>query len=258
MLIVPWQDTSCLSIEMARETAHEFPAAQVLMDLAVNRPVRTRSKSDDVNLHVCFDKKLKQNALNNFLMSHTPYRCSLGRPKETLNAKRRTKAASLEVSLPKIPPVSESLTGRTLTPEDVTRQQITKRLIDLESEEEEEEEEEQSNFFSCKSVKEDHSPSEARPAIDSRKESRSRNLPLILKKGNCPSCLRTDNKSEKSLDKLPSEQNYSPAKTGSDLGNQDTKSSRDKQSNTTVMEDGARITVIQQRLFIEVFMPRTS
>jgi len=253
MLIVPWQDTSCLeSIEMARETTHEFPTAQVLMDLAVNRPVRTRSKSDGVNLHVCFDKKVKQNALNNFLMSHTPYRCSLGRPKETLNAKRRTKAASLEVSLPKIP--SESLTGRTLTPEDVARPQITKRLIDLESEEEEEEE--QSNFFSCKSVKEDRSPSEARPAIDSRKESRSRNLPLILKKGNCPSCLRTDNKSEKSLDKLPSEQNYSPAKTGSDLGNQETKSSRDK--NTTVMEDGARITVIQQRLFIEVFMPRTS
>ena len=253
MLIVPWQDTSCLSIEMARETTHEFPAAQVLMDLAVNRPVRTRSKCDGVNLHVCFDKKLKQNALNNFLMSHTPYRCSLGRPKETLYAKRRTKAASSEVSLPKIPPVSESLTGRARTPEDVPRQQTTKRLIDLESEEEEE----QCNFLSCRSVKEDHSHTEARPTIDSRKESRSRNLPLILKKGNCPSCLRTD-KSEKSLDNLPDGQNYSPAKTGSDLGNQEKKSSsRDKES-TTVMEDGARITIIQQRLFIEVFMPRTS
>jgi len=236
-------------MEMARETTHEFPAAQVFMDLAVNRPVRTRSKGDGVNLHVCFDKKLKQNALNNFLMSHTPYRCSLGRPKEILNAKRRTKAASSEVSLPKIP---ESLTGRTLTPEDGPRQQTTKRLIDLESEEEEE----QCNFLSCKSVKEDHSHSAARPTIDSRKESRSRRLPLILKKGNCPSCLRTDNKSEKSLDKLPNGQDYSPAKTGSDLGNEN-KSSRDKES-TTVMEDGARITVIQQRLFIEVFMPRTS
>jgi len=182
-------------------------------------------------------------------MSHTPYRCSLGRPKEILNAKRRTKAASSEVSLPKIP---ESLTGRTLTPEDGPRQQTTKRLIDLESEEEEE----QCNFLSCKSVKEDHSHSAARPTIDSRKESRSRRLPLILKKGNCPSCLRTDNKSEKSLDKLPNGQDYSPAKTGSDLGNEN-KSSRDKES-TTVMEDGARITVIQQRLFIEVFMPRTS
>lgn len=234
---------------MARETTHEFPAAQVFMDLAVNRPVRTRSKGDGVNLHVCFDKKLKQNALNNFLMSHTPYRCSLGRPKEILNAKRRTKAASSEVSLPKIP---ESLTGRTLTPEDGPRQQTTKRLIDLENEEEEE----QCNFLSCKSVKEDHSHSAARPTIDSRKESRSRRLPLILKKGNCPSCLRTDNKSEKSLDKLPNGQDYSPAKTGSDLGNEN-KSSRDKES-TTVMEDGARITVIQQRLFIEVFMPRTS
>lgn len=234
---------------MARETTHEFPAAQVFMDLAVNRPFRTRSKGDGVNLHVCFDKKLKQNALNNFLMSHTPYRCSLGRPKEILNAKRRTKAASSEVSLPKIP---ESLTGRTLTPEDGPRQQTTKRLIDLESEEEEE----QCNFLSCKSVKEDHSHSAARPTIDSRKESRSRRLPLILKKGNCPSCLRTDNKSEKSLDKLPNGQDYSPAKTGSDLGNEN-KSSRDKES-TTVMEDGARITVIQQRLFIEVFMPRTS
>lgn len=234
---------------MARETTHEFPAAQVFMDLAVNRPVRTRSKGDGVNLHVCFDKKLKQNALNNFLMSHTPYRCSLGRPKEILNAKRRTEAASSEVSLPKIP---ESLTGRTLTPEDGPRQQTTKRLIDLESEEEEE----QCNFLSCKSVKEDHSHSAARPTIDSRKESRSRRLPLILKKGNCPSCLRTDNKSEKSLDKLPNGQDYSPAKTGSDLGNEN-KSSRDKES-TTVMEDGARITVIQQRLFIEVFMPRTS
>lgn len=234
---------------MARETTHEFPAAQVFMDLAVNRPFRTRSKGDGVNLHVCFDKKLKQNALNNFLMSHTPYRCSLGRPKEILNAKRRTKAASSEVSLPKIP---ESLTGRTLTPGDGPRQQTTKRLIDLESEEEEE----QCNFLSCKSVKEDHRHSAARPTIDSRKESRSRRLPLILKKGNCPSCLRTDNKSEKSLDKLPNGQDYSPAKTGSDLGNEN-KSSRDKES-TTVMEDGARITVIQQRLFIEVFMPRTS
>ena len=238
---------------MARETTHEFPAAQVLMDLAVNRPVRTRSKRDGVNLHVCFDKKLKQNALNNFLMSHTPYRCSLGRPKETLTAKRRTKAASSEVSLPKIPPVSESLTGRNLTPEDGPGQQTTQRLIDLESEEEEE----QCKFLSCKSVKEDHSHSTARSTIDSRKESRSRSLPLILKKGNCPSCLRTDYKSEKSSDKLPNGQNYSPAKTGSDLGNQERNSSRDKEF-TTVMEDGARITVNQQRLFIEVFMPRTS
>lgn len=237
---------------MARETTHEFPAAQVLMDLAVNRPVRTRSKRDGVNLHVCFDNKLKQNALNNFLMSHTPYRCSLGRPKETVNAKRRTKAASSEVSLPKIPPVSESLTGRTLTPEDGPGQQTTKCLIDLESEEEE-----RCNFLSCKSVKEDHSHSATRPATDSRKESRSRSLPLILKKGNCPSCLRTDYKSEKSLDKLPNEQHYSPAKTGSDLGNQERKPPRDKEF-TTVMEDGARITVNQQRLFIEVFMPRTS
>lgn len=237
---------------MARETTHAFPAAQVLMDLAVNRPVRTRSKRDGVNLHVCFDKKLKQNALNNFLMSHTPYRCSLGRPKETLNAKRRTKAASSEVSLPKIPPVSESLAGRTLTPEDGPGQQTTKCLIDLESEEEE-----QCYFLSCKSVKEDHSHSATRPTIDSRKDSRSRSLPLILKKGNCPSCLRTDYKSEKSLDKLPNRQKYSPAKTGSDLGNQERKSSRDKEC-TTVMEDGARITVNQHRLFIEVFMPRTS
>ena len=237
---------------MARETTHEFPAAQVLMDLAVNRPVRTRNKGAGVNLHVCFDKNLKQNALNNFLMSHTPYRCSLGRPKETLDAaKRRTKAVCSEVSLPKIPPVSESLTGRTLTPEDGPRQQTSNSLIDLESEDE------QCNFLSCKSVKEDHSHSAARPTIDSGKDSRSRSLPLILKKGNCPSCLRTDHNSERSLDKLPSGQNYSPAKTGSDLGNQEKKSSRDKES-TTVMEDGARITVNQQRLFIEVFMPRTS
>lgn len=236
---------------MAREITHDFPAAQVLMDLAVNRPVRTRSKGG-VNLHVCFDKKLKQNALNNFLMSHTPYRCSLGRPKETLTAKRRTKAASSEVSLPKIPPVSDSLTGRTLTPEDGgPGQQTTKRLIDIESEEEE-----QCNFLSCKSVKEDHSHSAARSTIDSRKESRSRSLPLILKKGNCPSCLRTDYKLEKSLDELPNGQNYSPPKTGSDLGNRERKSSRDKEF-TTVMEDGARITINQQRLFIEVFMPRT-
>ena len=241
-----------MSIEMARETTHAFPAAQVLMDLAVNRPVRTR-KGVGVNLHVCFDKKLKQNALNNFLMSHTPYRCSLGRPKETLEAKRRTKAASSEVSLPKIPPVSESLTGSTRTPEEGPEQQTTKRLIDLESEEEGE----QRNFLSCKSVKEDHSHSAVRPTIDSRKGSRSRSLPLILKKGNCPSCLRTDYKSEKSLDKLPNGQNYSPAKTGSELGNQESKSSRNKEF-TTVMEDGARITVNQQRLFIEVFMPRTS
>ena len=238
---------------MARETTHAFPAAQVLMDLAVNRPIRTRSKSDGVNLHVCFDKKLKQNALNNFLMSHTPYRCSLGRPKETLDAKRRTKAASAEVSFPKIPPVSDSLTGRTRTPEDGPGLQTTKRLIDLESEEEEE----QCYFLSCKSVKEDHSHSAARPTIDSRMESRSRSLPLILKKGNCPSCLRTDYNTEKSLDKLPNGQNYSPAKTSSNLGDQGSKSSRDKEF-TTVMEDGARITVNQQRLFIEVFMPRTS
>ncbi|KAL9984787.1 hypothetical protein ACROYT_G007120, partial [Oculina patagonica] len=106
---------------MTRETSHEFPAAKVLMDLAVNRPLRTRSK-DGANLHVCFDKKLKQNALNNFLMSHTPYRCSLGRPKETLDTKQRvgkqanqvrTQNPSSEFSLPKIPPVSESLIART-------------------------------------------------------------------------------------------------------------------------------------------------
>lgn len=241
---------------MARETAHEFPAAQVLMDLAVNRPVRTRKK-DGVNLHICFDKKLKQNALNNFLMSHTPYRCSLGRPKETLNAKRRTKqrdkAASSELSLPNIPRVSESLIARTVTPEDGSKKQTIKRLIDIESEEEEE----QCNFFSCKSVKEDHSHTAARPTIDSRKESRSRSLPLILKKAKCSSCLRTGYKSEKSLDKLPNGQNYSPAKTGSDLANQENKSSRNKEF-TTIMEDGAKITVNQQRLFIEIFMPRIS
>lgn len=241
---------------MTRETTHEFPAAQVLMDLAVNRPFRTRGK-DGVNLHVCFDKKLKQNAFNNFLMSHTPYRCSLGRAKETLNAKRRTKqtnkAASSELSLPKIPPVSESLIGRTITPEEGPRQQTIKRLIDLESEEEED----QCNFLSCKSVKENRSHTAVRPTITSRKESRSRSLPLILKKGHCSSCLRTDYKSEKSLDKLPNGQNYSPTKTGSDLANQENKSSRDKES-TTVMEDGAKITVHQHRLFIEVFMPRTS
>ena len=242
---------------MARETTHEFPATQVLMDLAVNRPVRTRKK-DGANLHVCFDKKLKQNALNNFLMSHTPYRCSLGRPKETVNAKRRTKqankAGSSELSLPNIPSVSESLIERTVIPEDGPRQQTTKRLIDLENEEEEEG---QCNFFSCKSVKEDHSHTADRPTIESRKESRSRSLPLILKKASCSSCSRTDYKSQKPLDKLANGQNNSPGKTGSDLSNHRNRSSRDKEF-TTVMEDGAKITVNQQRLFIEVFMPRTS
>lgn len=248
---------------MTRESSHDFPAAQVLMDLAVNRPLRTRSK-DGANLHVCFDKKLKQNALNNFLMSHTPYRCSLGRPKETLDTKQRagkqpnqvrTQNASSEFSLPRIPPVSKTLIGRTPTPEDSASQQTIKRLIGLESEEEEE----PCNFLSCKSFKENQLQSHiaSRTTVNSRMESRSRSLPLILKKGKCSSCLQADDMSEKSLEKVHNGQNYSPTKFVGVLGNQENNSSRDQEF-TTIMEDGAKVTVYQHRLFIEVFMPRTS
>ena len=248
-------------MEMTRENPHEFPAAQVLMDLAANRPLRTRNGKDDGNLHVCFDKKLKQNALNNFLISHTPYRCSLGRPKETSDTKqiarqpnrdRMTQNASSELSLPKIPPVSESLIGRNFTPEDSQGQPNIKRLIGLESEEEEE----PRNFLSCKSVKENQSHTASRTTIDYGKESRSRSLPLILKKGNCSSCLKADDISDKSLDKVQNGQNYSSTKIVNVRGNQENNSLRDQEF-TTVMEDGAKVTVYQHRLFIEVFMPRT-
>lgn len=250
---------------MTRETPHKFPEAQVLMDLAVHRPFRTHHKDGGNNLHVCFDKKLKQNALNNFLLSHTPYRCSLGRPKEAFDpAKQRTKqtnkvraqCTSSELSLPKIPVASESLIGRTFTYS--PSQQTNKRWIDLESEEEE-----PCNFLSCKSVKGDqivHKEVSSRPTINRRKENRhnrSRSLPLILKKGSCPSCLRTDDASGKSLSNAEqNEHNYS-TKIESVLCNRENISSRDQEF-TTVMEDGAKVTVYQRRLSIEVFMPRIS
>ena len=245
---------------MIRENPHEFPAAQVLMDLAVNRPLRTRSK-DGGSLHVCLDKKVKQNALNNYLISHTPYRCSLGRSKETMDTKQRAKQKvrtqnpSSELSLPRIPPVCESLIGRTLTIEDSASRQTVKRLVDLESEEEEEQ---PCNFLSCKSVKDNQSHIASRPTINPRKESRSRSLPLILKKGHCSTCLKTgDDMSDKSLDKVQNGESYSPTKIVSVHGNQENSSLHD-QEYTTVMEDGAKVTVYQHRLFIEVFMPRTS
>lgn len=247
---------------MIRESPHEFPAAQVLMDLAVNRPLRTRSK-DGGSLHVCLDKKVQQNALNNYLISHTPYRCSLGRPKETMDAKQRARQPNKvrsqnpasELSLPRIPSVSESLIGRTATQEDSTSRQTIKRLIDLESEEEEEQ---PCNVLSCKSVKDNQSHIASRPTINPKKESRSRSLPLILKKGHCSTCLKTgDDMSDKSLDKAQNGESYSPTRIVSVHGSQENGSLHD-QEYTTVMEDGAKVTVCQHRLFIEVFMPRTS
>lgn len=245
---------------MAREDPHGFPATQVLMDLAVNQPFRTHGKDSHGGLHVCFDKKLKQNAFNNLLLSHTPYRCSLGRQKEDASVvKQRTKPTSKDrpqdLSLPKIPLASHSLIGRTFIPEENSRKQGEKRLIDSHSEDEE-----PSNFLFCKSLTEDQNckATTSRPLVNCRKETRSRSLPLILKKGDCSSFLRTSDTSGESLnhDEVQTGQNYS-TKIDSIICNRKKNSSHDQEF-TTVMEDGARITVYRQRLSIEVFMPRTS
>ena len=254
------------SVEMTRENPHvKFPA-QVLMDLAATRPFRTYGK--DGHLHVCFDKKLKQNAFNNFLLSHTPYRYSLGKPKavETktrrVNSKRTNKVCittedtshSAYVSLPKIPQASESLVRKRNGLHN-TREKVSKDLIEFESEEEHE----TCDFLSCGSVKIEEQSREAvfppRPTI---KETRSRSLPLIMNRGNSSTCLRSDARACKSLNKFQNGENPVATKMDRILFYPEKNASKNDEEFTTVTKDGAKVTVNQRRLSIEVFMPRTS
>lgn len=252
---------------MSRETPHEKFPSQALLDLAANRPFRTQTK--DGHLHVCVDKKLTQNAFNNFLLSHTPYRCSLlGKSKametKTRRAKRTSKVhisaddmSSTYVTLPKIPLSSESLIGKNgQLPEHSARQEVSedrKDPIKFVSDEEES----ACDFLSCGSVKiaEQIRAMSPRPSI--RDTTRSRSLPLILSRRNS-SCYSTSDApgTHKSIDKFQGEDNYTSKKKDGFLCHLRHKSSNDEF--TRVMEDGAKVTVNQHRISIEVFMPRTS
>lgn len=253
---------------MARETSHvtEFPA-QVLMDLAESRPFRTQTK--DGHLHVCFEKKLKQSAFNNFLLTHTPYRYSLlGKPRATETKTWRTKRAnkaritterrsSTLVSFPKIQQSSESLIRENDAPEYNTKQHDQDQDKDA-TDRGSDGEHSSCDFLSCGSItiaeesREINSP----PRTAVRECCRSRTLPLILNRENSSFHLRRDVRNFKSLNKLPQGEgkyyNKSLESICSYRGN-----SSSSNEYTTVMEDGAKVTVKQQRLFIEVFMPRT-
>ena len=254
---------------MSREAPHvKFPA-QVLMDLSANRPFRTQTK--DGHLRVCFDTKLKQNAFNNFLLSHTPYRCSLLEKPKAMEAKtRREKRAnkvrmtteedmsSTRVSLPKIPLASDSLIRRNGFPEYSTIkqevQEAKRDIIELKSEEANA----ACDFLSCGSVKiedQSHQAVSPRPTL---RATRSMSLPLILNRRNS-CCLRKDAAHTcKSVNELQStETDYTTKMMDSVLGCLEKKTANDDEF-TTVMEDGAKVTVNQRRLSIEVFMPRTS
>lgn len=251
-------------MKMTRETQHEKFPAQVLMDLAAFRPFRTHGK--DGNLHVCqFDKKLKQNAFNNLLLSNTPYRCSLGKPKGMEAQHRKAKrahgkatedASSTYVSLPKIPLASELIRRRNDSSEYNKRLESKQEFIRLESDGEE-----PCDFLSCGSMKMEepnHEAVSSQPVI--KETARSRSLPLLLDRGNSSSCLKCNTRACKF--KLQTDRENYPARNmvrnmDSDLCYLDNNSSNDQEF-TKVMEDGARVTVKQKRLSIEIFMPRTS
>lgn len=251
---------------MSRESPHEKFPAQVLMDLAANRPLRTYR--NDGHLHFCFDKKRKQNHFHNFMLSHTPYRCSLGKPKATEAKTRRTKrgnkvciatedTSSTFVSLPKIPLASDSLIHqRNGCPEYNTKQEVYEAKKDLFELENEEEEDDPRDFLCCGPVKIEEQDREAVSLRSTIRETRSRSLPFILNRGNSSSCLKSDSHTCKSLNKLQSGENYTVRKIDRVLCYQE-KNSSNGQEFTTIMEDGAKVTVNQHRISIEVFMPRT-
>lgn len=254
---------------MSREAPHvKFPA-QVLMDLSANRPFRTQTKEG--HLHVCFDTKLKQNAFNNFLLSHTPYRYSLLEKPKAMEAKRRREKrankvrittdenmSSTRVSLPKIPLASDSLIRRNGFPESSTIkqevQEAKKDIIELESEEENA----PCDFLSCGSVKIEEQSRKAVSPQPTIRATRSMSLPLILNRRNS-CCLRKDTAHTcESVNELQStETDYTAKKIDSVIGCLKKRTANDDEF-TTVMEDGAKVTINQRRLSIEVFMPRTS
>ena len=254
---------------MSRETPHvKFPA-QVLMDLSANRPFRTQTR--DGHLRVCFDTKLKQNAFNNFLLSHTPYRCSLlGKPKAMEVKTRREKKAnkvrittdedgsSTRVTLPKIPLASDSLIHRHGFPEySTTKQEVQEAredIIELESEEENA----PCDFLSCGSLKiEEHS----REAVSPRSTmgtTRSMSLPLLLNRRNSSCRLkRYATHTCESVNELQSTETDCIARKMNNVLDCLEKNTANYDEFTTVMEDGAKVTINQRRLSIEVFMPRT-
>lgn len=244
---------------MTRESSHEKFPAQVLTELAAFRPFRTHDK--DGHLHFCFDKKIKQNAFNNLIMSGTPYRCSLGktRPKEA--KPKRTKRANEDrirtdeelssacLSLPKIPSAAELIRRK----HECSKTSVAKN----DSSELESDEEHHCDFLSCGSLKiEEQVGDSVQSARETTRESRSRSLPLILNRENTSSCLKCNTRACKF--RLQTRESYPPRPSvGSDLCYLRDNSLID-QDFTKVMEDGSRVTVKQRRLFIEIFMPRTS
>lgn len=254
---------------MTREASHvtEFPS-QVLMDLAKSRPFRTKTK--DGHFHVCFEKKLKQSAFNNFLLNHTPYRCSLlGEAITSEKMKRRAKRAnkacittesgsSTSVSLPKITQNFESFISSNDAPGSNTRQTVqeqgTTDLIDRENDAQNP----SCAFLSCGAIAIDDSLQTAVPPSHTanRDSSRSRTLPLILNRQNSSCYLRRNVSKFKSLSKLPEKEHRFSKRMESVYSYRPKQSPNDEY--TTIMEDGAKVTVKQRRLFIEVFMPRTS
>ena len=251
---------------MTREVSHvtEFPS-QVLMDLAKSRPFRTKTK--DGHFHVCFEKKLKQSAFNNFLLNHTPYRCSLlGEAITSEKIKQRANRAcittesgsSTSVSLPKITQNFESFISGNDAPESNTRQAVQEKgttdLIDRENDAQNP----SSAFLSCGAIAiEDSIQTAVSPSqTANRDSSRSRTLPLILNRQNSSCYLRRNVSKFKSLCKLPEKEHRFSKRMESVYSYRPKQSPNDEY--TTVMEDGAKVTVKQRRLFIEVFMPRTS
>lgn len=194
-------------------------------------------------------------------MSSTPYRCSLGktRPKEA--KPKRTKRANEDrirtneelssacLSLPKIPSAAELIRRK----HECSKTSVAKH----DSSELESDEEHHCDFLSCGSLKiEEQVGDSVQSARETTRESRSRSLPLILNRENTSSCLKCNTRACKF--RLQTRESYPPRPSvGSDLCYLRDNSLID-QDFTKVMEDGSRVTVKQRRLFIEIFMPRTS
>ena len=245
---------------MTRESSHEKFPAQVLTELAAFRPFRTHDK--DGHLHFCFDKKIKHNAFNNLIMSSTPYRCSLGKTRSKEAKSKRTKRAnddriktdeelcSAYLSLPKIPSSAELMRRK----HECSRTSAAKQ----DSSELESDEEHRCDFLSSGSLKirEQDVRESVQSARETTKESRSRSLPLILNRENTSSCLKCNTRACKF--RLQTRESHPSRPTvNSDLCYLGENSLID-QDFTKVLEDGSRVTVKERRLFIEIFMPRTS
>ena len=240
---------------MARETSHGFVSfAQAHLLLESN---------DIKNRHVCLDEKLRHNAANNLLFGLTPYRCSLGRPKDFWERRRVKKhdsrtTSQLEESLPRISRSRESLVRRSgFVQEGCKTQTVVENVSHTESDEEE--------FQTCHSIKtgkkqslnipfgldanEHHKnvplrPELSRPLCHRSNPGRVDSLPLIL-----------GEKSSSDINTDASQCKSRPQDGTSFIRLLDESSSEEKEFRK-IMDDGAKITVNQKKLSIEVFLPR--